>query len=72
MKACVMCNSKGRADVPGGPIEHSGTTSLRRPVSAVAVRWGFVSPEHVIRVFRATRQITPSQYGHPSGSRRPT
>jgi hypothetical protein len=32
MKACVVCNSKDQADVPGGPIEYSGTTSLRCPL----------------------------------------
>jgi len=30
MKAYMACNSSCRPDVPGGPIEYSGTTCLRR------------------------------------------
>lgn len=34
----------------------------RRPVAAIAARWGFGSTEHFNRLFRATYGTPPAQY----------
>lgn len=34
------------------------------PVQAVAARWGFTSPAHFSRVFRAAYGVTPGEYRH--------
>lgn len=32
-----------------------------RPVSAIAMRWGFTDPAHFSRIFKATYEVTPSE-----------
>ncbi|MGW2896743.1 AraC-like ligand-binding domain-containing protein [Streptomyces sp. NPDC001212] len=37
---------------------------LARPVQAVAARWGFTSPAHFSRAFRAAYDMSPREYRH--------